>query len=546
MDKTKIKTNQNKNQIKNKSNRKNKSKKFQKKSNATYIFVLVITTVLFFLIYSFYITNLMSSIVPTTDDKICRAYVAAKSFPGVKIGEFFSNLNLKCKKDYIKIDSTKQDKVFTTIGDEMKRCWNRYGEGKYDFLSNYDSATGTWCFVCGELDFSDDAQIKPIYKFNDFIDWSKKTKLMLANGSQTTYYNYINMKYSNADEKKFYDLRQQIDALKEEQDSSFKELLFVLNEQYEYLYDLSHKKIKTDETNYVVYRFDRVSSGFAQRTQTALYAGVGTLIAGFVISNYIETIAWGTATSVVCGATGALTGVTLGAASPSLILCALMGGKTVESIGKDTIETSAKISKFTKLDSLASKIKESLVFTKEAKIALAFKKFTGSVDELLKIGAKVSKFDGKYGESLIELGKTLSKAGITHIDDIGTKIAAKERRIEILKDATYSLMKNNGLTEDCIKRLQKTNTKIFTQLQTLKKLQTDASDVAKMKTADITKEQASKLFKYVKTFAIVGSSIAAGTAAYQLDVDSRQHVELMTKEQYYRVCGTRSFKSDDN
>ena len=32
----------------------------------------------------------------------------------------------------------------------MVRCWYRYGEGEYDFLSNFGT-TGNWCFLCGTV-----------------------------------------------------------------------------------------------------------------------------------------------------------------------------------------------------------------------------------------------------------------------------------------------------------------------------------------------------------------------------------------------------------
>lgn len=249
-----------------------------KKGNVTFVFAMVIISIISFFIFFFVFSKLGNVVSTEANDVACNSFLSAKSNQAVKAGEFFYEIDKKCQKDDIKIKETSKDKTFEVLSERMLSCWDRYGKGEYDFMSNLNT-DGNWCFTCGAATFSNTGEV---YDFNEYVEWTKTHNIKLKNGTEIPYYNYVAMKYSDYNEQEFMEMNTaliQLDDLRS--DSDYTALVFHLQNQYQYLSDLAMKKIDTNEKVYIVYRYDRWEKGLSD---LALQTGGG--IAAGLIGGY--------------------------------------------------------------------------------------------------------------------------------------------------------------------------------------------------------------------------------------------------------------------
>ncbi len=125
----------------------------------------------------------------SVDREACRDSVLLKERSKILGNPVFDQL--QCETDNVEIKDTDEDKIYTELAGEMYDCWYQFGEGKIDFLDDYDAWAGDrWCFVCSKLSFDEDVieemESINVDDFNDFM----ATKTIPLKGDQT-FYNYI-------------------------------------------------------------------------------------------------------------------------------------------------------------------------------------------------------------------------------------------------------------------------------------------------------------------------------------------------------------------
>ena len=488
------------------------------------VLVGMITIILYFIVYLSFFSDFSHSVVSSTDDLACRSYVAVKSVPGIGMAEYFWDLNQKCKVDTnIKINLEDKDESFKQIGDSMAKCWYRYGEGKYDFLSNWDT-TGNWCFLCAELEFEDNLEV---IKYKDYVDWSRKEKF----NDTISYYNYTNIIYTDVDSNEIHKIKDTYEDLtKGDLSAEIKPVLFILGEQIEALNDLNMKTIDaSDEEMYVVYRFNRIDKKLTEKmgdAETGMYVGLAT---GFVTSVLAEAL---TEAAIIGGISGTATfwGSGFGAI-PGAIVGFIKGA--VQGVWK----TTKSVEKVMKATSHLKKV--SSLFKKSRKVS----KFSHlkNVDEVLDV-LKAGKLD--------EIRNIASKVDSSNIfkgplDDI---VSAMEKYdLKGMKDLPMALKRNEDLLFDLKKSpivLKNTDEYLKgiwkTEINDLKKLDLEVNNIIKnvKNGKSLPDDDILKVEDYVRVVVILASGVGGSVGNAILNSNYEQYVDLMTREEYYRLCGT--------
>ncbi len=259
--------------------------KLFKKANTTQILTeIIIVLVSFFIILGFIVSS-GNDVVTNSDDLACSTLIKSKDTTTFKVIEQLTgSINIKCKKDEIEIKSADENEVFDKISDRMRSCWSRYGEGKVDFLSNFN-VEGNWCFTCGTITF--DNGVLDSYKYTDLIKWMKENKFEY-NDEQISYFDYLNViSVSNGDDINFFkkefevlnkeiqeDLSKNKDLSKDDTKllASLKQVQEIYNSYSKY----NNKYINPEEKIFIVYRFDRVESEILSDLSSAVLSDDST------------------------------------------------------------------------------------------------------------------------------------------------------------------------------------------------------------------------------------------------------------------------------
>lgn len=509
-----------------------------RKTNVTYILVIVLISLIsFFLFLKFFVLN-TKSVSSNSQDMLCRSLMASKSLDSTKLAEFFYEINNKCHKDFIEEKIKSKDEAFKIIAESQKRCWYRYGESEYDFMSNFKK-DGFWCFECAQIDFSS-SNLNEIYSYNDYIEYLQNDKNKIKVGEEEkTYYEYMNLRYATIDEKGLYELRSNIDDLLADKDKNYESLAHVYNEQFLLLADLYKKQIDTDEKIYVVYRYDKPQEEFFKKVQDASYSAIKTTIGvaaiGFLVEKGISIVITGT----VC-----LTSPT----GVGAFLCAGAVAHTSAKIVKEGAEITTKTSKLLKnLDRIEDILKNGITFSKKSKTVS--KVFTNNVDDLAKIGEDISKIDPKLGAEILDTHKSLKSLEINHLDDIKVESLNTDIKIKAL-DELYN-KKFEYITSDDFYRHLENRDFFLSQKDELIKLREKIVDLEKKYSSlDVMPEDKRVEILMDKSTLLKGTialtaGVASGALAYNDNENENQYVDLLTEEQYYRLCGTRSYSDNE-
>lgn len=140
--------------------------------------VLVIAGILFYVIYLIF-----SASGSAVDREVCRDWVLLKAQSKI-LGKPLVGENSPCKTEIIEIKKTDEYEIKQDIANEMYDCWYQFGEGKKDFLSDWEWFKGdNWCFICSKIDFSEKVQneIPEVIDFSDFL----ATESMPLHGEKT-------------------------------------------------------------------------------------------------------------------------------------------------------------------------------------------------------------------------------------------------------------------------------------------------------------------------------------------------------------------------
>ena len=502
--------------------------KKKKSANITFVFLTIIIAVLsmFLIMHTFF--SVKNSIVSASDDVACRAYLSLKDNWAANLAMQFSNINKKCKEDKITISSTDKNKIYKTVADESKRCWSRYGKGKLNFLGKYGTS-GSWCFVCGRITFKNKNQKK--YPLNDFIIWSDKNNVVLKNGTRVPYSKTFNMKYTNATDSDIFKLKNNIQSLMSEKDTQ--PLVPVLTEQFNFLVDLKNKEINPNQNTYIVYRYDTMN--MSDKYTNAMKGAIMSMGASLVIKMFAQQILWTVGTLAICGVSTVAAPITFGT---SELICAAMGVKTIGSVaekGEDIAsgvlkarELPGKIADFVKMTNKVNSIKNK------------FKFFSGSTEDIgrVAIAIKRDKNLEQTSAKLLQIQKDLEAMNIKNINDISVNTLKDENNLKNIHNIFDNSVNINLLTEKNLNILVKKEGYSVDQINKLKEIQTELKQIGYK---GLKKSENLKKFKqYLNGIGFIASGIVGADIGSNFNFNSNQYVDIMTEEQYYRLCGTEN------
>lgn len=517
----------------------------EKRGDVNYVVISIIVILISFFILLSFIATTRNFLVPEIDDLLCRGLITAES-KSEFMGIYLYEIKQKCKVDEIKnVNLEDKDDSFKEIADEMKRCWFRYGEGEYDFLSKWDSE-GNWCFLCGKVELEENSMSFP---YKDFVEW---TTYNYPKDEDKSYFDYINMVYTQVGDEEVSNLRTDFNELLREEggsgrESTFNPLLIVLGERIEELDNMRSKRIDAEDKEvYVVYRFDRLNEGFETEIGTAknkMYAGMA---AGILTSVILEGAVEGAVVGAVAGSVvgpGGTAGVGLVGGTLGAIKGIFIGGyktvvafKNVFRIGRVIKRAGSFIKNSKNLFKGVKSIDEVLEFVKvegkAIRVFKAVKSFTASTDEILEF-AKYADDIGevKMAGSLNDLSGLMKSYNINSLDELA--VVAKGSPNDLIKfiDSTNAddlkrIVKIDG-GDDAIKALG--------DIEALEELAKDELKAIVDKSEVVETVAVSD---YVRTSVAVGSGLMGGYVGSQLNGNYNQYVDLMIREQYYRLCGT--------
>jgi len=481
--------------------------RFNKKSVIQNFFIVFVISFISFFILLVQTVDLGNNLTTESSDIACRSYVSLKGSVPVQIGEFFMELNNKCKKDYYSEKVKSEDEAFDLVSESMKRCWNRYGEGKYDFLNSFNK-DGNWCFECAEIDFknSNEKIGKESLKYKDYIDYLDKKKI----NETSSYLDYMNLKYyypSDDDEdQEFVSIKSSLDEILQDGGDDQKSIALILSDRYSYLNDLRKKEINLDEKVFVVYRYDKPDKNFAQSIANAAigaaFGMAGTIVAGvavdYAFGAAICAFAWnpiGAAACLIYGSTK--------------IINSVKKGKNAVKFAKNIERVKIILSKVFKF----SKMKNVIKIENVAVDALKMEKSLGKISKWSKI-----KNIFKKGESL----------NLKEIESRIEELAKDKKQLDNLFENSYDF-----ISDDTFNKMVDKESKIMGEIQGLQK----EGNSIKNSVDDPKKKK-----NYVKKSARIIVAAAGAFVAEGINLNSNQYVDVMTQEQYYRLCGTQQFE----
>ena len=62
----------------------------------------------------------------------------------------------QCETSYVEINEDDEEEIKAILADEMYYCWDQFGEGRKDFISEWRD--GRWCFICSRIDYDPSVQ----------------------------------------------------------------------------------------------------------------------------------------------------------------------------------------------------------------------------------------------------------------------------------------------------------------------------------------------------------------------------------------------------
>ena len=240
---------------------------------------VTITLVISVLIFSQFI-NTSSQSITTADKVVCQNFLKVKSSTAFKAFDFIYDVNLKCKKQELVIDSPNKEDIFREIATSMKNCYEMYGSGELNFESNFNERD--YCFLCSQIEFENKDKA---YSFEEYVNWTRENSF--DEESSSTFYEDMNLKEGVRSDRDLLDMQMTIDELKE--DSDLIDFAIMFSYQKNYIIDLINKEIDTNQKGYIVYRFDVLDEELKDSLKNTLYGvGVG-IISEIVFSSIVKS-----------------------------------------------------------------------------------------------------------------------------------------------------------------------------------------------------------------------------------------------------------------
>lgn len=468
------------------------------------VLLLILT---FFILFSFFVTS--SNIISTEAENLaCRAIIeveATKSYKiadeitnRVKIDSFLNNLRNRCPIERLNFKSNAEvDEVFYEISESAARCWFRYGEGELDFLSSFGT-TGQWCFVCSTVEFESNTFVSP---YKDYFDYVVSTKYREdSEGNPITYGEYFNLYI--VDELS-HDEEVEIQSAINDYLSSGEEILSssaaTVLEQYINHMDFQLKTISSDQTLYVVYRYNRVDESF--------FSGASGAVIGFlapiVVASVLEGAAVGFAGAVACG--GPVTG-------PLAAVCGAVAGavKTIHSFFRGASVITRSYSSVTRLNRLSSLIS--------------------------------NKYRSSKGITLLDrdtynIVRNIDRATPDDLVGLANNVRTQNPNLAKDLDILGGIMKNGGYTDVrgvFGSSIPETRTFVDSIIR----------DVTNIDPGVIATATPAQKADYLRVAITAASAGVGGYVGANLNSNNRQYIDIMREEEYFRKCGTERKISD--
>lgn len=237
-----------------------------------------------------FITSTGTTVVDEVEEQQCSTYLQAKSSSIGKAEDFFLGLSDTCKTGNVESDKQEKEEVFREIAQRSRSCWDRYGSGELDFMSNYDT-TGKYCFPCTQMIFEEgDFE----YDYREFIEWMQENR---PEEEDKTYGELINFEYYDPTTEEFENITKSFQELEEElleyqrdsdkDGSQIVDLTLYLSDYRTDLIDMKNRKITSGEPQYVVFKYQRVNNSLEEAVSNTIkgagYSAAASLGTGLLI-----------------------------------------------------------------------------------------------------------------------------------------------------------------------------------------------------------------------------------------------------------------------
>lgn len=527
--------------------------RINRRGNATYILATIIVSVLTFVIYLSFFSGIAKGTISTVDDVGCRTYISMKDTKAIKLGEFFYSINNKCKIDKdIKVDLEEKEDAFKSIAEGLSHCWYRYGEGEKDFLSNFDTS-GNWCFLCGTIKMKDNGES---IHYNEFIKWTEENKY----NDSMNYSMYINMKYTDIGEKEILHFRDEYETiLEDDPGAEMKSMLFAFGEEITAMNDLRLKRLDANDENlYIVYRYDRLDKSFKDKIDSAATSAgwgmAGALVAGVIAEASIEGAIWGAgagAATFWAGGIGAIPGFLFGVAKGAVTgtYHTIVGVKKLYTLAKNVknLKSFLKSTKIARLVGVGSDVVRTEVAVistvrGEYKIAERIKKFEASEEDLRTFSKLIEDSNKAMAQDFIALADLMKDMGVKNLGKIDSAILkAESKGMKNYERVGKMIDSIDDAKLDELAKMEVGNVNNIVNLRALKDIA--KKEVEAMKAGVEVKEPLA-IRDYLRATTVIGAGFLGGVLGYTLNGDYSQYVDLLTKEQYYRLCGTEPSNFD--
>ena len=479
---------------------------------------MMVITLLSGFITANYIFTTSDLVTSSSDDLSCKSLISAKGNTVGSLLLFLSDVQLKCKKEEIILDGNSEVEDLSKIATTMSKCWDRYGSGELDFLGNFGTE-GNWCFACAKLSFEDETKF---YDYSEtIIPYLKKGELKLSNGSKVSYHDYLNLKYFDGDQETLIDIDSgisEIENLIENGDPTLTSLVVSMSEKNSELRDLAQKYVSGEEESFVVYRYNRIP----KETLDVILDVSGGFAAGIAMESVLF---WG-AGAVVTIATGGLAGPVVAAVG-------------TYKAGKNYKKAEKLEKAYTLAENLISSSSDVIKYSKKSKILNTIGNFDGSMVSAFKVANKLKKVSPKFADYYLDIGKKLENLGIDNINKIDDVIKSNNLDLGKIEQLKRSIINGKLIDELELSKLgsvQSHLTKIK-DLETAKKELSIVGDLTKLSKAEQISTR-DKLFKYARNTLKLGAGLLGASTASAYNSNNVQYVDILNKEQYYRLCGT--------
>jgi len=142
------------------------------------IIVLVIAGILILIV-----TTILNSSKETTDREACRASVILKSQSKILGTQTYDELN--CGTQFKEVIKKDENEIYKLITYSMYDCWYQFGEGKKDFLEDWQFGSfDNWCHVCSRIEF-DQTLYDEYTSLDGLFEYMKNERIPLSEGEQT-------------------------------------------------------------------------------------------------------------------------------------------------------------------------------------------------------------------------------------------------------------------------------------------------------------------------------------------------------------------------